>query len=474
MRIHFYLACLVLLLMFYFNSAFAGVNDDLNNYFNGLGFSSNVTSPQAYHGQQAGFYTGGSLFMRSPVRDVQIVQLDLPSYRSGCSGIDMYAGGFSFIDNDQVVQLLQNLMNHSASYAFTLAMETATPELANVMKYWNDLAQKINQANINSCEAAEGLVGGMWPRVRGAQQRVCQDIGSSGGVFSDWAQAKQKCGMGNGFSSTMDKARNDPHYKNFVFDSGNIVWKAIKQNNLISGDDELAEFFMSLSGTIIISKMGSGDDAPVKFNPPLPSLMDKENNNLIQKLLHGGEVTLYRCDTIDVDGCLNPKANLTITISKEKGFANRIRQLLDSMVNKIIDDTALSEEEIGLLQQTSLPIYKMLNVQVAFAKNKDILHIPDYAEAVATDIIYQYLGQILQTIRNSIASSQSPEELLAKLQPNIDKELEQLRDEQKNAYTRMATSIQLIQQTQVIERMLASDLSTELASNLSWAKGLHS
>lgn len=467
------IVCIILL--FSLRSVFAtGVNDDLNNYFNGLGFSSNVTSPQAYHGQQAGYYTGGSVFMRSPVRDVQIVQLDLPSYRSGCSGIDIYAGGFSFIDNDQMVQLLQNLMNHSASYAFTLAMETATPELANVMKYWNDLANKINQTNINSCEAAEGLVGGMWPRVRGAQQRVCQDVGSSDGIFSDWAQAKQKCGMGNGFSSTMNKARSDPHYKNMVFDSGNIVWKAIKQNNLISGDDELAEFFMSLSGTIIISKMGSGDDAPVKLNPPLPSLMDKERNNLIQKLLNGGEVTIYKCDTTDVDGCLNPSDNLTVNISEDKAFANRIRKLLDDMVDKIIDDKALTPEEIGLLQSTSLPIYKMLNVQVAFAKNKDILHITDYSEAIATDIIYQYIEQILQVIRNSVAASQSPEDILAKLQPNIDKELEQLRDEQKSAYSKMATSIQLIQQTQVIERMLASDLSTELANNLSWAKGLHS
>src|SRR5438552_10517676 len=80
-------------------SAFAGLNDDLDGYFKGLGFSSNVTSPQAYHGQQAGFYTAGSIFMRSASTDLQVVQVQLPSYRSGCSGIDIFAGGFSFVDS---------------------------------------------------------------------------------------------------------------------------------------------------------------------------------------------------------------------------------------------------------------------------------------------------------------------------------------------------------------------------------------
>lgn len=453
--------------------AWASLNEDLNSYFNGLGFSSNVTSPQAYHGQQAGYYTGGSVFMRNRVRDVQLVQLELPSYRSGCSGINLFTGGFSFIDSDQIIPLMQNIMTSSAAYAFTLAMETATPALANTLKYWNDFSSKVNQANINSCEMAESLVGGMWPRVRGAQQRVCQDIGSNtNGLFSDWAQAKQKCGTGNQFTSTMNKARNDPRYKNMVFDSGNITWKAIKQNNLFGTDDELAQFFMSLSGTVIIYKDGAGDDAPVKYSPPLPSLMDKDKNNLIKALLEGGEVTIYQCDTFDADGCLHPSENGKISVAKLQAFGSRIKNLLDDMVDKIVDDQALTPEEIGLLQSTSLPIYKMLNVQAAFAKDKKILDISSYADAIATDILFQYLEQSLQIIRNNVVASQYSEAIVAELRPNIDKALDQLRESQKTAYSRMAISIQLIQQTQVIERMLAGDLSTDLANSLSWARGL--
>jgi conjugative transfer pilus assembly protein TraH len=460
-----------LLLLFSSHIAQANVSSDINNYYNNLGFSSNITSPQAYQGQQAGYYTGGSLFARTPVRDVQLVQVELPSYRAGCGGIDIFSGGFSYIKYDDFVKLMQNVMNNSAGYAFTLAMETATPELANVMKYINDKAAEINRANINSCETAEALVGGAWPRTRATQQQICRDVGGSkGGLFDDWAQARQKCGTGDEFSSTMNKARNDPRYKNMVFDSGNVVWKVIKQNNLLNGDDELAQFFMSLSGTVIITKEGTGDDAPVNYDP-LPGLMDKEQNNLIHTLLVGGDVTIYKCDTLDESGCLHPK-QYKISISPGDGFGTKIKVLLDDMVNKVIDDQPLSKEEIGLLQATSLPVYKMLNVQVAYSKDKDTLDISGYADIIATDIIFQYLQESLGIVRENVAASQYPEEVIKALQPNIDKELTELREEQKNAYSRMSMSIQLIEKTQMIEKMLAGDLSTQLGDSLSWAKGL--
>jgi len=469
-----YLKLVLLMILFVIsipNVTYANVDSDLDSYFRNLGFSSNVTKPQAYHGQQAGYYTGGSVFARTPVRDVQLVQVELPSYRAGCGGIDIYSGGFSFVKYDDLVKLMQNIMNNSAGYAFTLAMETATPELANVMKYINDKAAEINRANINSCETAEALVGGAWPRTRASQHAVCRDIGGNkGGLFDDWAQARQKCGTTE-FTSTMNKARNDPRYKNMVFDSGNIVWKVIKKNNLLNGDDKLAQFFMSLSGTVIISKQGASDDSPVNFDPPLPGLMDKETNNIIHALLVGGEVDIYECDTLDENGCLHPKRS-KVRVTEALAFGNRIRSLLDNMVNKVIDDVALTKEEIGLLQTTSLPIYKMLNVQVAFSKDKDTLDIAGYSDVIATDIIFQYLQESLKIVRNNVAGSQYPEELVKALQPNIDKELDQLREEQRNAYSRVSMSIQIIEKTQTIEKMLAGNLSTQLGNSLSWAKGM--
>ena len=92
--------------LFYFITVttFASVNSDLNNFFNDLGFSDNTTAPNAYSGQEAGYYSGGGLFARDSVRDVQIAQVQLPSFRSGCGGIDLLPGDFhlSILSNSSI------------------------------------------------------------------------------------------------------------------------------------------------------------------------------------------------------------------------------------------------------------------------------------------------------------------------------------------------------------------------------------
>lgn len=445
--------------------AFADINNDLDSYFNKLGFSSNTTSPNAYHGQQAGYYTGGSMSVRNQVRDVQIMQVNLPSYRSGCGGIDVYAGSLSLINETEIVNMLQNVLNSAGSYAFTLALETATPELANVMKYWSDFTSKINQANLNSCEMAESLVGDAWPKVRGAQQRVCEDIGTSNNYFSSWAQARQGCGFKGESDKVIDSGKTDSRFKDLIVDNGNIVWQAIQKRAFLQSDKELAELFMSFSGTVVLYKDGNSIQ-----HQTYPALI--ENNDLVTALLKGGKATIYHCDTTDVGGCLHPKNDKEITISEDKAFKSRVVKLLRSMAQKVVDDTALSQEEIGLLQATSLPVYKMLNVQAAYLKDGNLPDVEQYADVIAADVLYQYLHESLSVIKSSVAVLPYPDAILSEIEPNIEKEMDALSRQRKNAYGQLALSVQLIQQTQAIERMLAGDLSSEFASTLSWAKGL--
>ena len=130
--------------------ALASIDSDLNHFFDSLGMVSNSTSPHAYQGQQAGYYSGGSLYARSTVRNVQLIEVDLPSFRSGCGGIDAFAGGASFVNNDQLIGMMRNVMNNAKGYTFTLMMEEVTPQIANAMKYIQDMANKANQFNINS------------------------------------------------------------------------------------------------------------------------------------------------------------------------------------------------------------------------------------------------------------------------------------------------------------------------------------
>lgn len=448
-------------------SAIASVNSDLNNFFNDLGFSDNTTAPNAYSGQGAGYYSGGSLFARDSVRDVQIAQVQLPSFRSGCGGIDLFTGGFSFIDSKQLVDLMNNIINNSLGYAFNLALESTTPEIANVMKYINSLANTINNANINSCETAASLVGTVWPKTHEAQQQVCQDIGSDKGLFTDWAAARQGCSTGGDMTQILNSAQNNPNYQNMLLANGNIAWKALQKNAFLSSDPELAELLMSLSGTLILQS-GSSDDASHQFKV-LASLA--ADNQLLKALLHGGTAKVYVCNSTDSEGCLNPTIK-TLNISPDSGLQTQVAHLLQDMTDKILTDTALTPTEMGLLESTRLPVYKMLNVQNAFVGDKQILDIVSYADVIATDILFQYLDENLSVVHTSASSLQYPESIMMPFEQGISQARDSVRAAQRNAFSQISLSTQLINQTQTIEQMLAGELSSQMSNTLQWADRL--
>ncbi len=444
---------------------FADVGSDLNSFFNQLGFDNNVTTPRAFTGQEAGYYTGGSLFARAPVRNVQIAQIDVPSYRSGCGGIDLFMGGFSFINGDQIIQLLKNVMNNAQGYAFTLALEAATPQLANVMKFLQKAASEINAMNINSCETAAGLVGSVWPKTQEAQRRVCSDIALTQmhNVFSDYAAAKQGCGNEGKLTEVLNKGTDA--YKNVVFKEGNLAWKAIQQNEFLKADQTLAELFMSLSGTIIVRQKGSGDEAEHTFSN-LPSLAT--NTKLLGALLNGGTATIYKCD--ESEKCLAPTTT-AITIDLKHALRHRVSTELQKMAEKFYQDARLQNTEIGLMESTTLPIQKMLNVQMAFYKDKDILDISSYSDIIAVDILFQYLNENLNTVRASTINLQYPEDIMNKFIEDIDAARKALRSIQKSVYAELTTTNSIIKQTRMIEDMLSSSFSEHMNMNMKWSKG---
>ncbi|CAN5420030.1 conjugal transfer protein TraH [soil metagenome] len=444
----------------------ASVNADLDKFFNGLGFASNVTAPNVYQGQQAGYYTGGSVFARNRVHDVKIAQIDLPKFRSGCGGIDLFTGGFSILKTSELQNAMTAVIKSAGPFAFELALEEATPELANVMKHINAVASEINRLNINSCETAAGLVGSVWPKTHAAQQQVCQDIGANSGIFSDYASARQGCGSGGQMSSTLNRASGA--YKNLALKNTNIAWKALQQNGFLHGDPELAELFMSLSGTVILNNPGNSDDTNQQFKV-LASLAG--DNQLIKALLHGDTAHMYRCDDSSPEGCLNPSVQ-NVTISKDKALQTRVNTLLNDIVQRIYADKALTPEEVGLLNATRLPLYKMLNVQSALAGSPSVLDIQSYADVIATDILFQYLDECLSMVKAATVSLALPENFLAQFHKNMDEARTSVRTAEQNAFHQVSMTAQLIERSQAMEQMLAGNLSSHLSGTLTWANNI--
>jgi conjugative transfer pilus assembly protein TraH len=451
----------IALCLLVFNVHAKTIGEDLTQYFNKLNMGVNVTQANAYQGQRAGFYTGGSVYARSSVRNLQIMRINWPKVSAGCGGIDITFGGFSHIKGQEIVDFSKNVMNNSQGFAFQLALEQATPLIGNVGTKLQNVSTWINQGNLNTCQVGESTVLGLWPKTRQAQQHACQNIGHAKNIFSDWAEARQGCGKGSG-NYNYDRVMDENGGHDEVIDNTNIAWNALRKNNLFGDDQELAELMMSLSGSLIITR----DNTGVHFQR-LPSLVS--NKSLIGALLRGGQVSLYHCD--EKIKCLQPTLT-QVSIDTSHGLESKVRELIVEMAGNIKDNIEQSQPIKGLIESTQYPIMKMVSVQLAFVKDSAVMDVTRYSEAIAIDILFQYLSESLSLVRQAVRTQQYPEALMKEFQHDLTEARKELSQIETSAHQRMSMAMQMIKETQTIEQMLVGEFSSELIQSLSWANQL--
>ena len=452
--------------------AHGSINGELGQFFQHLGYDSNATQAHAYQGQAAGYYSGGSMFMRNQIDDVQLIHIDVPSFTGGCGTIDAYLGGFSFINGKQIITLVKKIMSNSVGYMFDLALTTTVPQLKQAKDYIQRMANKINSLNVNSCQAAQAIVGGLWPKTVASQQKICKDVATQSGVVADWTKARQNCSrVGGQFKKTMNQ---DNSFSNEKVINKNLIWDSLKssdyfsQNSLFgSKDTELMELFMSLSGTLIIIDDGNDDgqsnDKPVVRY--IPSLMDSQN--FLKAFLYGtrgdkDRVKIWKCENTDTCLKVDP---IAIAIDATTSLVPRTRAMLLDVVNAVKEDKGLTPAEKSFINMTSVPILKFITVLLSLRMDTQADMVTQYAEVIAEDILSQYLHENLKLIKQALATRDYPAEVQAKLQQKINHAELAIVTFKAQAYRKLQDTMGMIKNIEFLEGQVASNLSSGLEEN---------
>ena len=439
------------------SSLSAGMQDNLEKAFGALGMSNNVTEAGGYQDQTGGFYTGGSVFARSKVNNAELFSLQMPHYRAGCGGIDLFTGGFSFINAAQFTTLLRNIGSNASGYAFNLALATVTPQIKSVL---DDLAAKVQSMtnqNINSCEAAATLVGGVWPQSNASSQLLCNAMSNELGIATDWAQSHQKCGSEGQRNATNRQKGKSEDFKDILGDEFNIAWKAIQKNAFLSKDVQLAEFFMTISGTIL-SRIKGVKEADQRVEAiVLPS--KSGDTTLLSALINGGiPIEIYKCDDPSEDQCLSPTFQ-TIKLTEKQSLFGQVQGYLQSISQKIkLDDgKPLSPQEIGFVNSTMIPVLKIMAVELAFKEGGSPISINNFSEAIAHDILLQYLDEVMSLVWDSVTQMkkvQINDAMIEELRSGIAKSRKLLFSQRTALFEQMSKTLDLIERTQQIEGKL--------------------
>jgi conjugative transfer pilus assembly protein TraH len=459
-------------------AAQASVAGAMDSYFDDMGAAANVTGPTAFDGQRAGYYSLGNVWMRFPQRTTNLANLQLPRARAGCGGIDIFGGSFSFVNSAEIIALLKSVANNAVGFAFKLAIDTVCPECSKIMEEMRQAAQLMNNASINSCETAQALVGGLWPKGDLADKSICESIGASTGVFTDWAASKHGCGSKGERTATTNSVAGNPEWSDINTGvARNYTWHVLKKSAFFAPggnlDRELAQYVMTMVGTIIY--VPPTDSGPGTFNP----IEGDTSSTLVTALLDGTTggtpVRIWQCDAGEPDdACLNPVL-VTLTVPVSSALRTRVALLLDQMVQATIDDTAVPPAAVELLQVASLPLYKILTVQAAYSRGIASDDRATLAEITSVDLLFAILDQLTGELGKSKSSFiGADQERIAQWQAQIANARRTLMDRQSTTQVRVSAIMQIIQRTGYIESVLQSSMSPSMSATFDWSRAVGS
>ena len=239
------------------------------------GSMSNSTGAKAFSTGTRNVLSGGSTTIRTKVFNDNILSFSPPSFSAGCGGLDFFAGSFSFINADQLVQLFRAVMANSIGVMFDMALRAVSPALAAIMQKFSDIIREVNSLLSDSCAIAKGIsvdIGsalgmegydakdGFMHKASTAANNIA---GSAAGIADDFGVW---FGFQNGSNNSGGSAKmtaGNPTATQKLKDqnlTGNLVWNVLKHSSqtlsgrmteMFKASGSPEETMMSLVGYII-------------------------------------------------------------------------------------------------------------------------------------------------------------------------------------------------------------------------------
>lgn len=279
--------------------ATAGLQTQMESIFNSM---TNTSKPGVYEGVSRGVITGGGLSIHNRIINANIVAFSPPSWKIGCGGIDIFGGSFSFINADQLVQLMRAIAANASGYAFSLAVDFISTTIGLNIKEWLNQIQEWIRKYSNSCEMAKSIVDAGWNSE--PWQSFLQDVrnaAAQAGLTQDQSEASR--------DNNQVLGAQTPEGKRLL---GNIVYRAIieqdaehweqrPEGSISSEDVSFAEEMMSLYGTVIVSlkdtngKTVAANEAASKKEDSNYNVEYKTKLISFKEVFNGGKQNVYKC-----------------------------------------------------------------------------------------------------------------------------------------------------------------------------------
>lgn len=436
----------------------ANISQDMSDMFNSMGASANGTDAGAFKSQVGNVYTGGSLYVRFPNKNVALTNITMPSIKAGCGGIDFYAGSFSFANKEQFVAFTRNLGNNAVGVAFDLALSSLDPMVANNITKIRDMLNMLNGESLNSCAASKALVGGLVGSVSQSIANSCQSTSTENGKASDGSDAKGYCGTASNVAAAAKSIAADGSSDQPIeFTSGNLMYIALNKTDL---SDEEKQLLVSLTGTY--TSAGAKDDGGKvstggQYHPPtIKEFADLLQNQSEVTNVNGPpkkKLTLLTCSSTDpskpeaMDKC-EVKTDVEVV-----SFSALVHTTIKLLTKSIENNTPMTGDQLTkvkmLIENTPLPLLKMAIYDSA---QKTGLVTVKYERLITYEYTRAWLERMARSLDRPLATihlkSEGEKQAIKSIHENINNLIVKGRKEVVDEYAKAANETGIVRMLQ--------------------------
>lgn len=444
----------------------------LEDFYDEAGGQHAQTTAGIYESQDLSLATGGSYVFKAPRKDFTPFTLDAPHLKAGCGGIDLFLGAFSVPSREEFVSFLRSIGTAIPGLAFQLALQGLSPDLNEQVTEFRDMIMELTGKISDSCRAAQTIVDSAasaagW--MGQAQHRAANSLRATGGA-SDASDADRLTRTNGAKVFAAVPERTDA--SGAVVEAGemNLTWALLKGGKLGAKlDEETLETMMTLLGTTLYVKTGSGEDATVRATsvPARDILWDLFGT---VEEAHPSDAKILSCD--EPVKCLAPREKQDSPINLVREVHEAAKRYRSSLLSR--SRAEVRERDLVLLANiSSLPLLSLIEASASSripAAGESLMRL--YAEAAAYEGLTTALRGLAEDVRRLVTGSSARGANAANLrhaealEARLARILEELRGRETALYEAMARAQAMSAQAAHIERSVFGRAGMESAARL--------
>ncbi len=395
----------VLFVVLSFLSVNVSAYADMGGYMKGILNQIENLTPNTYHMQQRGFFVGGTMKIPNQGVTIHPLSITLPNFKTnGCGGINGYLGGFSYLNFDALVQKMQQIIQAAPALAFQIALSVLSEKLTGSANFLESVTDAINNININSCSAMNGIV-----------KNVSNAITNIGNKASQDSVNKQANGGSDSYSTAFANLFTNPQQ------AVNDMWSKFK-NDFNANQVEQAKKEYGISNSLLTQAADDigglpsdfidmmryyvGDVLPVdNSSSGVPSQMltvyppcgaNATPQGFIEDLTHSA-IHELSIDELKANSCEGS------TVMENVGLVDEIKTDMEQIYNALLTNTNITDPKlVNLINMSPIPIYSFLSQAALVGGGGDLA--AQLAQPVADAIVAKEAAYFLHIVRAAAAN----------------------------------------------------------------------